>query len=720
MSIYAEKSPKNDTVPIQQKKESAGKMTLQKRGGEVHSFPFSDNRPSTQRIQNLQAAAHNSPQVKQAGHLQTMVNNKPTPTIQKKKNTTGLPDNLKAGIEQLSGHSMDDVNVHYNSQKPSQLRALAYAQGTNIHLGPGQEKHLPHEAWHVAQQKQGRVQPTIKMKGATNVNDDPALEKEADVMGSKALQLKTEQEPHGAPYVFQMKHITSGVVQRQEGESAGELEEVIKQLEEIAEKAETSEEGKEQAESLKTHIETLKGVLDSGDEEQIVEITSALKEGLASHIKDEPESETTGSQEVVQGIWGLDYIIGLMTGHPYIAASVAGVLLVLERVIAHKKKITLPRKLGGSVYLHDRIGYYWLVKRKINLFRRIHNLTDQDEERLSEKALNAVQSARNEATFLHSDFPYELGQNLGDYDNQNIAALLGRGGKNLIHPLDTDLNKGLDKKLDHANVSAQDRAGFSEALKKMPFVKKLYQTSNKGVQRLLGTSEKQFKEKTKTLGISNWKNKGSIVNSIEEVDDGYFFNKDRRKVDDKTFQGKVKMAERFIRLSIEPDVLRHVPRPIIKVHLMNQKSFTNPYGFRAYQSNDEIHIAQDEDESILVHELGHYIENNLPIEKWMDIQLLLHGRNAGKQKGSYIYPKSYSEQGFAGNYPATGKYTSKVYSSGHTEVMSMSMEYLAHPTKFKTLIDKDPQQAAIVLRLMRPKEFASTRQLAPYLDYLPK
>jgi len=50
--------------------------------------------------------------------------------------------------------------VHYNSDKPAQLQAHAYAQGTDIHLASGQEKHLPHEAWHVVQQKQGRVKPT--------------------------------------------------------------------------------------------------------------------------------------------------------------------------------------------------------------------------------------------------------------------------------------------------------------------------------------------------------------------------------------------------------------------------------------------------------------------------------------------------------------------------------------------------------------------------------
>lgn len=113
-------------------------------------------------------------------------------TVQKVKqeNKTGLPDNLKAGIENLSGYSMNDVKVHYNSSKPAQLNAHAYAQGTDIHLGSGQEKHLAHEAWHVVQQKQGRVQPTTQMKGGVNVNNDVSLEREADVMGGKALQAK--------------------------------------------------------------------------------------------------------------------------------------------------------------------------------------------------------------------------------------------------------------------------------------------------------------------------------------------------------------------------------------------------------------------------------------------------------------------------------------------------------------------------------------------------
>ncbi|MDP2715136.1 DUF4157 domain-containing protein [Rheinheimera sp.] len=101
-------------------------------------------------------------------------------------NNTGMPDQLKSGIESLSGYAMDDVKVHYNSAKPAQMQAHAYAQGSDIHIAPGQEQHLPHEAWHVVQQKQGRVKATTQLKGEA-INDDPGLEHEADVMGAKAL-----------------------------------------------------------------------------------------------------------------------------------------------------------------------------------------------------------------------------------------------------------------------------------------------------------------------------------------------------------------------------------------------------------------------------------------------------------------------------------------------------------------------------------------------------
>lgn len=103
---------------------------------------------------------------------------------------TGLPSNLRSGIHALSGLNLDDVKVHYNSPKPGGISARAYAQGSDIHLAPGQDKYLPHEAWHVVQQRQGRVQATRQLAGIA-VNENTGLEHEADVMGMRALQIRS-------------------------------------------------------------------------------------------------------------------------------------------------------------------------------------------------------------------------------------------------------------------------------------------------------------------------------------------------------------------------------------------------------------------------------------------------------------------------------------------------------------------------------------------------
>ncbi|MGK6355769.1 DUF4157 domain-containing protein [Sphingomonas sp. DT-207] len=104
-------------------------------------------------------------------------------------NHTGLPDRLKRSIETLSGMTMDDVRVHRDSASPSRIGAHAFAQGSDIHLAPGQERHLPHEAWHVVQQKRGRVRMTARLEGGPPINDDAGLEHEAEVMGARALAL---------------------------------------------------------------------------------------------------------------------------------------------------------------------------------------------------------------------------------------------------------------------------------------------------------------------------------------------------------------------------------------------------------------------------------------------------------------------------------------------------------------------------------------------------
>ena len=155
MNTRVEKTHKNKSQAVVNEviqKHSSGESTTQfvdKRPEALMQRKLQEMANNSSQVSQLRAfqdLANNSPQVKQAAQLQAMVDNRSMQRqqpIQKKENNTGLPDNLKSGIENLSGYSMDDVKVHRNSDKPAQLQAYAYAQGTDIHLGIGQEKHLP-------------------------------------------------------------------------------------------------------------------------------------------------------------------------------------------------------------------------------------------------------------------------------------------------------------------------------------------------------------------------------------------------------------------------------------------------------------------------------------------------------------------------------------------------------------------------------------------------
>ena len=187
-----------------EKDHGLSEQAIQARNRSVALTKILDNRPESAHQKTLQNIVQNSPINRQLAVVQKLAKefaDSSASPIQKKENKTGLPNNLKEGIESLSGFSMNDVKVHYNSAKPAQLDAHAYAQGTDIHLATGQEKHLPHEAWHVAQQKQGRVKPTRQLEGGVSVNDDVSLEREADVMGNKAIQGKFIAKEHNTPQV---------------------------------------------------------------------------------------------------------------------------------------------------------------------------------------------------------------------------------------------------------------------------------------------------------------------------------------------------------------------------------------------------------------------------------------------------------------------------------------------------------------------------------------
>jgi hypothetical protein len=200
-------------APVEQKNKTAAPVQEAKEASSLGEMEYVDSRASTFQLIQLQAAADDQGKGSRITQLQSKstqftgfsrvaqlqaksyskVSTTQPSVVQREENKTGLPDGLKSGMESISGMSLSDVKVHRNSDKPAQLQAHAYAQGTDIHLGPGQEKHLPHELGHVVQQKEGRVKPTVQLKGKVNINDDSGLEKEADVLGQKAIQLGSQE-----------------------------------------------------------------------------------------------------------------------------------------------------------------------------------------------------------------------------------------------------------------------------------------------------------------------------------------------------------------------------------------------------------------------------------------------------------------------------------------------------------------------------------------------
>jgi hypothetical protein len=114
-----------------------------------------------------------------------------------------MPEPVRMKMESSFGEDFSNVKIQ-ESSKASELGAMAYASGNNIHFAPGKynpqsqqgQELLGHELTHVVQQREGRVKGTSQMKGIS-VNDAPALEKEADDMGKKAAQGQLTSEKNG-------------------------------------------------------------------------------------------------------------------------------------------------------------------------------------------------------------------------------------------------------------------------------------------------------------------------------------------------------------------------------------------------------------------------------------------------------------------------------------------------------------------------------------------
>lgn len=117
----------------------------------------------------------------------------------KEKNTpetssVELPKDVQSKMENSFGHDFSDVKLHKDSSQAQDVNAKAYAQGNEIHFAPGEynpssksgQELIGHELTHVVQQKKGKVGQGEIHGSGMEINQDKALEQEADTLGKLA------------------------------------------------------------------------------------------------------------------------------------------------------------------------------------------------------------------------------------------------------------------------------------------------------------------------------------------------------------------------------------------------------------------------------------------------------------------------------------------------------------------------------------------------------
>jgi hypothetical protein len=227
------------------------------------------------------------------------------------------------------------------------------------------------------------------------------------------------------------------------------------------------------------------------------------------------------------------------------------------------------------------------------------------------------------------------------------------------------------------------------------------------------------------------------VRNSPEVSKALSANRDAAHRD--AFTKKIDRVDMWLRALLDPMLMRRVKKlPDIYMHTQSRSrtlgsgrgfvAIPTTIGFRPSGDRREIELAYDSKLPTIAHEMGHAIEAYLPIGSWHDMNLLLERRHRKHEKSSRkaVMGANIATAGlvtnegrYAGDY-TTGAYTSTAYQmEGNAEVFSMAMEFFANPADAKALIEGDPQHAAIILRAIRPTEYAKLDALRTFDRHLP-
>lgn len=106
-----------------------------------------------------------------------------------------LPASLSEKFEAAFASDFGSVRLHIDSDYAEQIGAQAFTYGEHIYFAPGKFnpssmtgiRLIAHEIVHVLQQREGAVQPNMRL-GRLNINYDRRLEREADEFGGLAAE----------------------------------------------------------------------------------------------------------------------------------------------------------------------------------------------------------------------------------------------------------------------------------------------------------------------------------------------------------------------------------------------------------------------------------------------------------------------------------------------------------------------------------------------------
>ena len=387
-----------------------------------------------------------------------------------------------------------------------------------------------------------------------------------------------------------------------------------------------------------------------------------------------------------------------------------------------------------------------------------HTLSDPDANAVLTTFIEKINAAAYDNTLAAAVATYEV-YKANAAQAQLTSNLFRSLQENFVKKV-RDKYKRLDKELEirlgHKGTEAgkipdpAEKQRFADVLRTLPGLKEIIADTQASFQKdsgphgtgavrgstMGGGGAGDFTSRSQ-LGASGvtWKNKKNLVDQIQTPHTPGNIATDSIPTPAQIADGLKKLktdlqnADNFYRTLVEPAVLKKIDAPKIVYHLVNSSDRfpggADPSGKETYTANqdgDKVHFASGDEREIIIHEIGHYVEDQMPRENWLDIQSLMRARHAqagGGDKMEKDAGDTYARM--KGDYPGMAgfaPYTSKTYQTA-TEVTSMTMQYLSKVGDIQNLIDNDPTIVATVLRALRPSDYQKFTALREFDKYLP-